>query len=442
MSFDRHWQEEVGSEDAHGRALWALGQTVLDSPSAGMTGAAMALFERALPAARRTSPRRAPGRSPCSASTLILRRFAGASEARRARLQLAERLFGEFRTHNARRLAVAGGHGHLRQRRHAACAHRLRAPRSTARTWSTTALDIAPLAARRPDRRRRAISCRSAITAGSCAAAAPARFDQQPIEAQHMVDALLEAYSGHRRPALARRGAPLLRMVPRPQRPPAADLRPRHRRLPRRPRAPTASTRTRAPNRRSPGCTPLAPAIATIGADRRRRPDRTPTRSAGRRCIAASAAAELVARPGALRTIDRPSHIARALRPLRRQSDHARHATCPTRRNTVFNPAAAIVDGETAAPPARRGHARPFAPDRRAQQGRPHRLADRSGADASSPIPTTIPRRSGGVEDPRITYLEEQERWAITYTAFSVGGPLVSLATTTRLQARSSASAR
>src|SRR6185295_19522685 len=50
MGYDRHWQDAIGSEDAHGRALWALGQTVLDSPSPGMTGAAMTLFEQSLPA--------------------------------------------------------------------------------------------------------------------------------------------------------------------------------------------------------------------------------------------------------------------------------------------------------------------------------------------------------------------------------------------------------
>lgn len=35
-----------------------------------------------------------------------------------------------------------------------------------------------------------------------------------------------------------------------------------------------------------------------------------------------------------------------------------------------------------------------------------------------------------GVEDPRITRLEELDKWAITYTAFSKSGPMVSLALT------------
>ncbi len=47
------------------------------------------------------------------------------------------------------------------------------------------------------------------------------------------------------------------------------------------------------------------------------------------------------------------------------------------------------------------------------------------------PSPEAHPEEIWGIEDPRITYLEEQRLWAITYTAYSSAGPLVSLATTT-----------
>ncbi len=46
------------------------------------------------------------------------------------------------------------------------------------------------------------------------------------------------------------------------------------------------------------------------------------------------------------------------------------------------------------------------------------------------PEPDTHPEEIWGIEDPRITYLEDKNIWAITYTAYSHGGPLVSLATT------------
>jgi predicted GH43/DUF377 family glycosyl hydrolase len=47
------------------------------------------------------------------------------------------------------------------------------------------------------------------------------------------------------------------------------------------------------------------------------------------------------------------------------------------------------------------------------------------------PEPDRYPEEIWGCEDPRLTWLPERERWAITYTAYSRRGPLVSLATTT-----------
>jgi predicted GH43/DUF377 family glycosyl hydrolase len=46
------------------------------------------------------------------------------------------------------------------------------------------------------------------------------------------------------------------------------------------------------------------------------------------------------------------------------------------------------------------------------------------------PSPDTHPEEIWGIEDPRITYVEELERWIIAYTAYSEAGPLVSVATT------------
>jgi glycosyltransferase involved in cell wall biosynthesis len=58
LSYDREWQEEVGSEDSHGRALWALGTVFCHSEDPGLRGAAGRLFEAAVPAALTfTSPR-------------------------------------------------------------------------------------------------------------------------------------------------------------------------------------------------------------------------------------------------------------------------------------------------------------------------------------------------------------------------------------------------
>jgi glycosyltransferase involved in cell wall biosynthesis len=58
MSYGRHWLEDVGSEDSHGRSLWALGTVIGQSEDFGLRGAAGRLFEAAVPATLTfTSPR-------------------------------------------------------------------------------------------------------------------------------------------------------------------------------------------------------------------------------------------------------------------------------------------------------------------------------------------------------------------------------------------------
>ncbi|MDR3776429.1 MAG: glycosyltransferase family 4 protein [Terracidiphilus sp.] len=58
LGYDRKWLEDVGSEDSHGRALWALGSVLGYSQNAGLRGATGRLFEAAVPAVLSfTSPR-------------------------------------------------------------------------------------------------------------------------------------------------------------------------------------------------------------------------------------------------------------------------------------------------------------------------------------------------------------------------------------------------
>ena len=58
LGYDRQWLESFGSEDSHGRALWALGNVLGHSQDAGLRGATGRLFEAAVPAALTfTSPR-------------------------------------------------------------------------------------------------------------------------------------------------------------------------------------------------------------------------------------------------------------------------------------------------------------------------------------------------------------------------------------------------
>lgn len=98
--------------------------------------------------------------------------------------------------------------------------------------------------------------------------------------------------------------------------------------------------------------------------------------------------------------------------------------------HTVFNPGATrLADGTTlllCRAEDRRGHS--------------HLCAARSGngldgwvIDSSPtlmPNPEEYPEELWGIEDPRLTYVEELKKYAIAYTAFSRGGPGVALALT------------
>jgi glycosyltransferase involved in cell wall biosynthesis len=59
LAYDRRWLEDIGSEDSHGRALWALGTVLGQSRDAGLRGAAGRLFQAAMPAALTFSSPRA-----------------------------------------------------------------------------------------------------------------------------------------------------------------------------------------------------------------------------------------------------------------------------------------------------------------------------------------------------------------------------------------------
>jgi glycosyltransferase involved in cell wall biosynthesis len=95
MSFDRRWLEEVGSEDSHGHALWALGLCVSQAGTDSFQVLAAELFEQALPpAAEFTSPR-------AWAYTLIgideyLRRLSGDRRANQIRELLSTKLMQRY----------------------------------------------------------------------------------------------------------------------------------------------------------------------------------------------------------------------------------------------------------------------------------------------------------------------------------------------------------
>lgn len=104
-------------------------------------------------------------------------------------------------------------------------------------------------------------------------------------------------------------------------------------------------------------------------------------------------------------------------------------ADVPYPANSVFNPGAARVDGETL-----------LLLRVEDLRGISHLQVARSRDGVTGwrfepepllrPEPDAHPEEVWGCEDPRLTWLPEREEWAIVYTAYSRRGPLVSLAMT------------
>jgi glycosyltransferase involved in cell wall biosynthesis len=191
MSFDRRWLEEVGSEDCHGHALWALGLCVSQAGQGSFQMLAAELFELALPvAAGFTSPR-------AWAFTLIgideyLRRFGGDRRANQIRETLTAKLvqryadaatdewqwFEEVVSYANAKLPhamILNGH----------CLNNTTMLELGLKTlrWLVK-VQTSPTGAFRP------VGSNGFFQRGQ----SPAQFDQQPIEAQATVSACIEAY--------------------------------------------------------------------------------------------------------------------------------------------------------------------------------------------------------------------------------------------------------
>ncbi len=95
LSYQRRWQEEVGSEDSHGRSIWALGYTIAYPPDDSLLGLITRLFKQLLlPVDSFISPR-------AWAFTIIgalyyLKRFGGDPEVRKLLVNLSGQLCQQF----------------------------------------------------------------------------------------------------------------------------------------------------------------------------------------------------------------------------------------------------------------------------------------------------------------------------------------------------------
>jgi glycosyltransferase involved in cell wall biosynthesis len=191
MGFDRHWLEDVGSEDCQGHALWALGLCVSQAGQGSFQMLAGQLFEQALPvAAGFASPR-------AWAFTLIgideyLRRFGGDRRAGQIRDALTTRLmqsYGDTATEDWHWFEEVVSYANAKLPHALILSGRcMNAPPMIetglkALRWLVK-VQTSPAGAFRPVGSngfyRRGHEC--------------AQFDQQPIEAQATVSACIEAY--------------------------------------------------------------------------------------------------------------------------------------------------------------------------------------------------------------------------------------------------------
>ena len=105
-------------------------------------------------------------------------------------------------------------------------------------------------------------------------------------------------------------------------------------------------------------------------------------------------------------------------------------ADWPYPAHTVFNPGATrLRDGTTlllCRVEDRRGHSHLCAA--RSENGVDGWMIDQM--PTLCPDPEGHPEELWGIEDPRITFVEELDRYVVSYTAFSRGGPGVALALT------------
>ncbi len=108
---DGSWLDRGGSQDCQGRALQALGETILLAPDASMVGTASLYLGQALPTARELMALRA--RSSALLGLAAAARAGIDGDNRSTLRALAASVHGAFRASAGPRLAVAGTDRHL-----------------------------------------------------------------------------------------------------------------------------------------------------------------------------------------------------------------------------------------------------------------------------------------------------------------------------------------
>ena len=193
MDYQRNWLEEIGSDDSHGRTLWALGTVLGRSNMPSMHSMAGKVFEQALPAILGTTSPRAWAFALMGIDE-YLQRFAGDRLASQVRDELAGRLLTLYQNNRSEnwlwfedRLTYCNAalpHAMI------LCGHMMSNPVMTGAGLESLGW-LAEL--QRSDGEGHPF-----VPIGSNGFyqrdGDRARFDQQPVEAQAMISACLEAH--------------------------------------------------------------------------------------------------------------------------------------------------------------------------------------------------------------------------------------------------------
>jgi glycosyltransferase involved in cell wall biosynthesis len=190
MDYQRHWLEDIGSDDSHGRTLWALGTVLGRTQVSAMHSMAGWVFEQALPGILGTTSPRAWAFAIMGVHE-YLQRFGGDRRADQVLEELSARLMTLYRNHRTddwrwfeNRLTYCN----------AALPHALLLCGEVMSDTSMTEAALESLTWLNVLQRSQAghfvpIGSNGFYLKGG----ERARFDQQPVEAQAMVSACLEA---------------------------------------------------------------------------------------------------------------------------------------------------------------------------------------------------------------------------------------------------------
>jgi glycosyltransferase involved in cell wall biosynthesis len=191
LSYGRQWLEPCGSEDSHGRALWALGAVVGRASDPGRHSLAGDLFHAAIPALTTFSSPRAWAYGLLGIDE-YLRAFQGDSSVEAVRASLADRLLGLFERTSRPEWpwfedSVTYCNARLSQALIVSGARMKRTDMSEAGMRSLKWLGSVQSS---PEGNFAAIGSNGFYQRG----ASPAAFDQQPVEACATASACLEAW--------------------------------------------------------------------------------------------------------------------------------------------------------------------------------------------------------------------------------------------------------